>query len=270
MSMWVEPIARMSMGSSPAKNRVMSRSWTAMSAKMPPPPLTYDAGGGAGSREHSLIIMGSPTSFDSTACLTRSKFWSNRRCNPIMSLTPASLQALMASTVSARSVAMGFSQKTCFLAAAQALIWSAWNCDGEQIQTASTSGSLMTSMASLENRAMLYWLAAASAFETVGFETMTGTTPGAFVMASRCTKPMRPIPITPTLTVLAPPFISTPIERHPDDRLLVLLTPNELVGMNDENAATFSDGTNREDPKDTMAAAKIFMVFSFTLAQKKI
>lgn len=28
---------------------------------------------------------------------------------------------------------------------------------------------------------------------------MTGVTPGAFVIASRCTSPIRPIPITPTL-----------------------------------------------------------------------
>ena len=41
-------------------------------------------------------------------------------------------------------MAMGFSQKTCLPAAAQALIWSAWYWDGEQIQTASTSGWLIT------------------------------------------------------------------------------------------------------------------------------
>ena len=43
------------------------------------------------------------------------------------------------------------------------------------------------------------YLSPASAFDTVGFETMTGVTPGAFEIASRWTRPIRPIPITPTL-----------------------------------------------------------------------
>ena len=53
--------------------------------------------------------------------------------------------------VSSRSVAIGFSQKMCLPASAHARIWSAWNCEGEQIQTASTSGWLMTSMSELLN-----------------------------------------------------------------------------------------------------------------------
>lgn len=69
-----------------------------------------------------------------------------------------------------------------------------------------------------------------SAFETVGFETMTGMIPGAFVIASKCTIPIRPIPITPTLTVFAASLVSTFIERV----LLVVLVVvdrvrNELV-----------------------------------------
>lgn len=152
-------------------------------SQIPPPPFTYSNGGGDGSREQSLIykkietntktksehivsmyifilyththhtltMIGSPTSDPSIALLTRTKFWSKRLCKPIMSLTPASLHALIASTVSERSVAIGFSQNTCFPFAAQALICSAWKDDGEQIHTASTSGSVMTSIASLEN-----------------------------------------------------------------------------------------------------------------------
>jgi hypothetical protein len=53
----------------------------------------------------------------------------------------------------------------------------------------------------------------ASALDTVGLETMTGTTPGALVMASKCTKPIRPIPITPTLITLAASFTSTFIDK---------------------------------------------------------
>jgi hypothetical protein len=42
------------------------------------------------------------------------------------------------------------------------LIWSAWNCDGEQIQTASTSGSVITSIASDVNFGTPKVLAAAT------------------------------------------------------------------------------------------------------------
>jgi hypothetical protein len=42
----------------------------------------------------------------------------------------AALHALIASIVSGRSVASGFSQKTCLPAAAHALIWSAWKAEG--------------------------------------------------------------------------------------------------------------------------------------------
>mmetsp|Transcript_11981 Transcript_11981/g.23880 ORF Transcript_11981/g.23880 Transcript_11981/m.23880 type:complete len:214 (+) Transcript_11981:26-667(+) len=185
LSMWQDPRARISIGSAPARKRDISRSWTAMSVKIPPPPFTYSNGGADGSREHNLIMIGSPTSFLSIASLTLTKFEQKRRCNPIISLTSASLQAFMASTVSARSVAIGFSQKTCFPLAAAALIWSAWKLEGEQIQTASTSGSVITSMASEVNFGTPYFSAAASAFETVGFDTATHLTPGALVMASK-------------------------------------------------------------------------------------
>mmetsp|Transcript_1451 Transcript_1451/g.4195 ORF Transcript_1451/g.4195 Transcript_1451/m.4195 type:complete len:280 (-) Transcript_1451:21-860(-) len=203
LSMWQEPRARISSGSSPARKRDMSRSWTAISAKIPPPPLTYSNGGGDGSREQSLIIMVSPTSPPTTASLTRLKLGSNRLCRPVMSLTPASLQALIASTVSARSVASGFSQNTCLPLTAQALICSAWYWDGEQIQTASTSGSVITSMASPVKRGTPKSEAAFSALDTVGLETMTGRTLGALVMAPRWTMPMRPQPMTPTLISLS-------------------------------------------------------------------
>ena len=148
----------------------MSKSCTAMSLKRPPPPLTYSNGGGDGSREQSLIWTTSPTSPLTIASLTRRKFGSKRRCSAVMSLTPALLQALIASIVSARSVAIGFSQKTCFPAAAHALICSAWKLDGEQIHTASTSGWLITSSASPLKASSLYLDAAASALDTVGLE----------------------------------------------------------------------------------------------------
>ena len=177
----------------------MSRSCTAMSLKMPPPPLTYSNGGGAGSREQSLMTIGSPTSPLSSACLMRAKFGSKRRCSAVISLTPASLQQLIASIVSSISVATGFSQKTCLPAAAHALIWSAWNCDGEQIHTASTSGLLMTSIASAVNEGSLYFSAAACALEMVGLEMMIGLAFSQLASASRCTMPMRPAPMMPTL-----------------------------------------------------------------------
>mmetsp|Transcript_7940 Transcript_7940/g.26945 ORF Transcript_7940/g.26945 Transcript_7940/m.26945 type:complete len:249 (+) Transcript_7940:517-1263(+) len=197
-SIWQEPVARISMGSSPMRKRVMSRSCTAMSLKMPPPPLTYSKGGGAGSREHSLIVIVLPTSPLSMAVFTRAKLGSKRRWRAVMSLTPAALQASMASMVSGRSVAIGFSQNTCLPAAAHALIWSAWYWDGEQIHTASTSGWLITSLASPVKCGTLKFLAAASALDTVGLLIMTGRASGHPLRASRCTRPMRPAPMTPT------------------------------------------------------------------------
>jgi hypothetical protein len=56
------------------------------------------------------------------------------------------------------------------------------------------SGSVITSIASLVNRGTLYCFAAASALDMVGLEIMTGVTPGALVIASKCTNPIRPIP----------------------------------------------------------------------------
>lgn len=50
------------------------------------------------------------------------------------------LLTAMASMVPGRSVAMGFSQKMCLPAAAHFLIWSAWNCEGEQIHTCESQG----------------------------------------------------------------------------------------------------------------------------------
>ena len=134
MSIWHEPDARIATGSESIKKRAMSKSCTAMSLKRPPPPLTYSNGGGDGSREQSLIWTTSPTSPLMIASLTRRKFGSKRRCSAVISLMPASLAALIASIVPARSTAIGFSQKTCLPAAAHALICSAWNCEGEPAQ----------------------------------------------------------------------------------------------------------------------------------------
>eukprot|EP00966_Prymnesium_polylepis_P286572 6619659-Prymnesium_polylepis.1 len=65
----------------------MSRSCTAMSLKMPPPPLTYSNGGGAGSREQSLTMIGSPISPSMIAFLMRPKLGSKRRCSATISFT---------------------------------------------------------------------------------------------------------------------------------------------------------------------------------------
>jgi hypothetical protein len=63
----------------------------------------------------------------------------------------------------------------------------------------------------------------ASALETVGLETITGVTLGAFVIAPRCTIPIRPQPMTPTLISLTPESFSFGlIEVFTNIRLLVL------------------------------------------------
>ena len=127
----------------------------------------YSKGGGLGSREQSLMVIGSPTcgiaavrasllrsfwsvgtrassplergltefrsaaptSPETMARFTRAKFGSKRRCSAVMSLIPAFSHTRIASIVSGRSVAMGFSQKTSLPAAAHFMICSAWNDD---------------------------------------------------------------------------------------------------------------------------------------------
>ena len=75
---------------------------------------------------------------------------SKRLCKAVINLMPALSQMRIASMVSGRSVAIGFSQKTSLPAAAHFVICSAWNDEGEQIQTAWTSGWLMTSSESAD------------------------------------------------------------------------------------------------------------------------
>ena len=144
-----------------------------MSLKMPPPPFTYSKGGGAGSLEHNLTVMTSPTSPLTIDLFTLAKFGSKRLWRAVINLMPALSQMRMASMVSGRSVAIGFSQKTSLPAAAHFVICSAWKEEGEQIQTAWTSGWLMTSSESADHSGTKYCLAAASALLTVGFEMMT-------------------------------------------------------------------------------------------------
>mmetsp|Transcript_2504 Transcript_2504/g.8121 ORF Transcript_2504/g.8121 Transcript_2504/m.8121 type:complete len:236 (-) Transcript_2504:288-995(-) len=144
-----EPVAKTSRGSSPIRKRDMSRSWIAMSLKMPPPPSTYFFGGGDGSRDVSRIWTGEPISPSMMALLTRMKLGSKRRCSATISLTPFSRAKSTLWMVSSSSVAIGFSQKMSLPSSAASRICAAWYCDGEQIQTASTSGWLMTSVSSL-------------------------------------------------------------------------------------------------------------------------
>ena len=163
----------------------MSRSWTAMSLKMPPPPFTYSKGGGAGSLEHNFTVITSPTSPETILRLTLAKLGSNLRCKAVINLMPALSQMRMASMVSGKSVAIGFSQNTSLPAAAHFVICSAWNEEGEQIQTAWTSGWLITSSLSVDHSGTKYCFAAASAFETVGFEMMTHSASWVWLRASR-------------------------------------------------------------------------------------
>eukprot|EP00967_Tisochrysis_lutea_P116929 scaffold188688_cov31-Tisochrysis_lutea.AAC.1 len=83
-------------------------------------------------------------------------------------------------------------------AMAHAVICCAWNCEGEQIHTASTSGWLMTSMSESVHAIPGYVAAAAFAFEMVGFEMMIGLAAGHEESASRWTSPIRPAPMMPT------------------------------------------------------------------------
>ena len=53
-------------------------------------------------------------------------------------------------------------------------------------------------MASPENVSSLNLVAAASAFDTVGLEMITAFAFSQLLSASKCTRPIRPAPITPT------------------------------------------------------------------------
>mmetsp|Transcript_23148 Transcript_23148/g.91839 ORF Transcript_23148/g.91839 Transcript_23148/m.91839 type:complete len:260 (-) Transcript_23148:397-1176(-) len=194
----LRPEAKISVGSEAMRKRAMSRSWIAMSVKMPPPPATYEAGGGAGSREQSLTTIGSPISPRRMPALTRWNDGSKRRCSAVMSFKFSRSIARIAAMVSESVVASGFSQKTCFPARAHAWICSAWTFDGEQIHTASTSGCSMTSCASAVQASTPNIRAASSALSIVGLDTMTTRAPDARDSVSKCTRPMRPHPMTPT------------------------------------------------------------------------
>mmetsp|Transcript_14011 Transcript_14011/g.42746 ORF Transcript_14011/g.42746 Transcript_14011/m.42746 type:complete len:245 (-) Transcript_14011:107-841(-) len=195
---WQDPLARTATGSESIRNLAISRSWMAMSLKIPPPPLTYFSGGGSGSREQSFTTMGSPMVPSMSDCFTRAKLGSKRRWRAVMSFTPLSRHRLTALIVSESSVAIGFSQKMSLPAMAHAVICCAWNCEGEQIHTASTSGWLMTSMSESVHAIPGYVAAAAFAFEMVGFEMMIGLAAGHEESASRWTSPIRPAPMMPT------------------------------------------------------------------------
>src|SRR3569832_2451783 len=71
LSMWQDPMARISIGSSLAKNRDISKSCTTISAKIPPPPFTYENGGGAGSREQGGGGGGGPAAGGAAAARAR-------------------------------------------------------------------------------------------------------------------------------------------------------------------------------------------------------
>mmetsp|Transcript_17093 Transcript_17093/g.65166 ORF Transcript_17093/g.65166 Transcript_17093/m.65166 type:complete len:236 (+) Transcript_17093:3696-4403(+) len=195
----LDPRARMRLGSSFRMKQLMSRSWMAMSLKIPPPPSTYVLGGGEGSLEHKRSCTGRPASPVSTAIFKRWKLASNRLWNAVISFTFLCSQSRTTSTVSCRSNASGFSQKMCFPAAAEWRIWSEWNWLGEQIHTASTSASAITSCASVVKRdTPKSWQAPTAAASTWSATTST-CTKGLLESADKWARPMRPQPMTPTL-----------------------------------------------------------------------
>ena len=84
-----------------------------------------------------------------------------------------------------------------------------------------------------------------SAFETVGFETITALTLGAFVMAPKCTIPIRPHPITPTLTSLGS-FSCAAMDKVDRDESLKC----PLVGNVNVNASTLRVAQAAKTRKD--------------------
>lgn len=73
------PVAYTSVTSRPVTQRMMSKSWTAQSRKMPPEVAMYAAGGGAGSSVVDRTVCSGPSSPARTASRAAVKPASKRR-----------------------------------------------------------------------------------------------------------------------------------------------------------------------------------------------
>ena len=99
---------------------------------------------------------------------------------------------------------------------------------------------------------------------------MIGTMPGAFVMASKWTIPIRPIPTTPTLTVFAPAFVSTFIVREEEEEDDALDRCNLLtVGVN-ENASFLGTQSDRIVATATAEITFIISVRFYSIFNSRI
>src|SRR6266508_4514001 len=139
------PSAVTSSTSSAIRKRATSKSWMVMSMKSPPDSRRYSIGPGWGSRLVTRTSRGRPMRPARTWSRAWRKLRSKRRWKPTCRVVPARATASSARSITARSVATGFSQKTCLPAAAAAWISWAWVGVGEAITTASTAPSASSS-----------------------------------------------------------------------------------------------------------------------------
>ena len=127
LSMWHEPDARISTGSQPDE--------VAGHVEVVDGHVLENAAAAfhiferrrAGSLEHNFTVMTyADLATDTILRLTLAKVRIKSPCKAVISLMPALSQMRMASMVSGRSVAIGFSQNTSLPAAAHFVICSAW------------------------------------------------------------------------------------------------------------------------------------------------
>ena len=163
------PAAYTSPTSRPVTQRMMSKSCTEQSRKMPPDAAMYAAGGGAGSSVVERTVCRSPSSPPRTASRAATKPASNRRLKPIWIGTSSFSTALSTRTPSAIVRATGFSQKTGTPASAQERISAGWASVAAATTTPSTPAASTASGESATcapNRSAAAFAASANGSET--------------------------------------------------------------------------------------------------------
>ena len=124
-----------------------------------------------------------------------------RRLKPIWKCTPAASTAARAASSSSSPSPAGFSQKTCFPAAAAWAISEEWKRAGLAMITASISGSARMSAASAVTLPAPRTEASAAADSTLGSAMAASSAPGTRrAMLSAWKAPIQPEPMSPIRT----------------------------------------------------------------------
>src|SRR5688572_6199971 len=167
-----------------------------MSVKRSPSPGR--SGGGAGLRCEQRNTSRLPIEPASRAALTACQSGSKRRWKPICRRTWHPFAAATASAHESTSRPSGFSQKTCFPAAAAPLTSSGWLALGVAMTTPATTGAASSSSAEVD-QGTPYRVPSSRAIDSTASATPASRAPATRVArACACRRPMRPRPTTAT------------------------------------------------------------------------